>query len=66
MDNFINVLSRVMSRQEARELTESTRERQSEEYERYRQREDNYRRSREIGYDVDFDIFRYGAGGLKI
>ena len=66
MDNFISVLSRVMSRQEARELTESTRERQSEEYDRYRQREDNYRRSREIGYDVDFDIFRYGAGGLKI
>lgn len=65
MDNFINVLSRVMSRQEARELTESTRERQSEEYERYRQREDNYRRSREIGYDFDFDVFRT-TGGLKI
>ena len=65
MDNFINVLSRVMSRQEARELTESTRERQSEEYERYRQREDNYRRSREIGYDFDFDVFR-STGGLKI
>lgn len=65
MDNFINVLSRVMSRQEARELTESTRERQSEEYERYRQREDNYRRSREIGYDFDFDVFRT-TGELKI
>lgn len=65
MDNFISVLSRVMSRQEARELTESTRERQSEEYERYRQREDNYRRSREIGYDFDFNVFR-SAGGLKI
>ena len=65
MDNFISVLSRVMSRQEARELTESTRERQSEEYERYRQREDNYRRSREIGYDFDFDVFRT-TGGLKI
>ena len=65
MDNFISVLSRVMSRQEARELTESTRERQSEEYERYRQREDSYRRSREIGYDSDFDVFRT-TGGLKI
>ena len=63
---FRDVLYNVMTRSEATELYESGRDRRAAEQERYRQREDNYRRSREIGYDVDFDIFRYGAGGLKI
>ena len=62
---FRDVLYNVMTRSEATELYESGRDRRAAEQERYRQREDNYRRTREIGFDVDFDVFRY-AGGLKI
>lgn len=62
---FRDVLYNVMTRSEATELYESGRDRRAAEQERYRQREDNYRRSREIGYDFDFDVFRT-TGGLKI
>lgn len=63
---FRNVLYSVMTRAEATELIESGHERRAAEQETYRQREDNYRRTNSIGYDVDFNVFRYGAGGLRI
>lgn len=65
-DTFRNVLYNVMSRSEAMELIESGHERRAAEQETYREREDNYRRSRRIDYDYDYKIFRYGAGGLRI
>ena len=63
---FRDILYNVMSRSEATELIESGHDRRAAEQERYRQREDNYRRSRRIDYDYDYKIFRYGAGGLRI
>ena len=63
---FRDVLYNIMTRSEATELYESGRDRRAAEQERYRQREDNYRRSRRIDYDYDYKIFRYGAGGLRI
>lgn len=66
MDNFIDVLSRVMSKSEARETVEASRQRQAEEYERHQQREDTYRRTRKINYDFDYKVYRYGQGGLRI
>lgn len=63
---FRDVLYGVMTKSEATELYESGQQRRSDEREMYRQREDNYRRTYSIGYDVDFNVFRYGAGGLRI
>ena len=65
MDNFIDVLYRVMNRREARELYENGREYRAAEQEAYKEREDNYRRTREIRHDFDYDVFRT-TGGLKI
>ena len=63
---FRDVLYNVMSRSEATELIESGHERRAAEQETYRQREDNYRRSRRIDYDYDYRIYKYGQGGLRI
>jgi hypothetical protein len=63
---FRDVLYNVMTRSEATELIESGHESRAAEQETYRQREDNYRRSRRIDYDYDYRIYRYGQGGLRI
>lgn len=63
---FRDVLYGVMTKSEATELIESGHERRAAEQGTYREREDNYRRSRRIDYDYDYKIFRYGAGGLRI
>ena len=63
MDNIIDVLYRVMNRREARELYESGRERRAAEQEAYKEREDNYRKTREIRHDFDYDPFYYYQKG---
>ena len=63
MDNFIDVLYRVMNRREARELYESGREYRAAEQEAYKEREDNYRRTREIRHDFDYNPFYYYQKG---
>ena len=65
-DNFLNVLCRVMSKTAARQTIEESRPRQQEERERFQSSEDRYRKTRNIGYDWDYNIHYYGQGGLMI
>lgn len=60
---FRDVLYNVMTRSEATELYESGRDRRAAEQEAYKEREDNYRRTREIRHDFDYDPFYYYQKG---
>ena len=65
-DSFLSVLCKVMSVTAARQTIEESRPRQAEERERFRDSEESDRRTRNIGYDWDYNPFYHGQGGLTI
>ena len=65
-DSFLSVLCKVMSKTAARQTIEESRPRQQEERERFQSSEESYRRTRNIGYDWDYNPFYHGQGGLTI